>query len=172
DVLRGKSGERVERHGHQRLSTFGIGADMSETDWRALLRQLVAQHLVEVDAAHFNVLQLTESSRAVLRGEQRILLKQREPGTGRKARAGKGPAKAAQALSSEDAALFERLRAWRAATAKEHGVPAYVVFPDATLQAIAVARPASLDALRGISGVGDTKRDRYGPALLACIADA
>ena len=173
DVLRGKSGEKVERHGHQRLSTFGIGADMSESDWRALLRQLVAQHFVEVDAAHFNVLRLTESSRAALRGEQRILLKQRGPGTGRKARAGKGPAKAAlQALSSEDAALFERLRAWRAATAKEHGVPAYVVFPDATLQAVAVARPASLDALRGISGVGDTKRDRYGPALLACIADA
>ena len=173
DVLRGKSGEKIERHGHQRLSTFGIGAGIGETDWRALLRQLVAQHIVEVDAAHFNVLQLTEFSRAVLRGEQRILLRRREAGRGRKVCAGKGPAKAAlRALSSEDAALFERLRAWRAATARGHGVPAYVVFPDATLQAVAVARPASLDALRGISGVGDTKRDRYGPALLACIAGA
>jgi len=182
DVLRGKRSEKTERHGHHTLSTFGIGADTSETDWRLLLRQLVAQHLLEVDAAHFNVLQLTEASREVLRGQRRIHLKRREPGTGRKRRATSGAAGAGgksataraalQALSSADATLFERLRAWRAATAKEHGVPAYVVFSDATLHAIAVARPNSLDALRGISGVGDKKRDDFGPALLACIDDA
>ena len=182
DVLRGKRGEKTERHGHHTLSTFGIGADVSETDWRLLLRQLVAQHLLEVDAAHFNVLHLTEASREVLRGQRRIHLKRREPGAERKRRATNGTAGAGgksaaaraalQALSSADAVLFERLRAWRAATAKEHGVPAYVVFSDATLHAIAVARPTSLDALRGISGVGDKKRDNFGPALLACIADA
>ena len=177
DVLRGRRGEKIDRHGHHALSTFGIGTDLSEADWRLLLRQLVAQHLLEVDAAHFNVLHLTDASREVLRGQRRIHLKRREPGTEgkRRARGGASGGQSAgtravmQALSSADAALFERLRAWRAATAKEHGVPAYVVFPDATLQAIAIARPASLDALRGISGVGDKKRDNFGPALLGLI---
>ena len=182
DVLRGKRSEKVNRHGHHALSTFGIGADLGEQDWRLLLRQLVAQHLLEVDAAHFNVLQLTAASRDVLRGQRRIHLKRREPDAERKRRATRGGAgsggksastrAAAANLSGADAALFERLRAWRAATAREHSVPAYVVFSDATLQAIAVARPNSLDALRDISGVGDTKRDRYGPALLDCIAGA
>jgi len=178
DVLRGKRTDKTERHGHHALSTFGIGADLSETDWRLLLRQLVAQRLVEVDAAHFNVLHLTDASRAVLKGAQRILLKHREPGGERKRRAStssstsSGTRLTMQSLSSADAELFARLRTWRAATAKEHGVPAYVVFPDATLQAIALARPDSLDALRGISGVGDKKRDTYGAALLALIAEA
>ncbi|MHB1993484.1 DNA helicase RecQ [Metallibacterium scheffleri] len=182
DVLRGKRGDKVERHGHHAVSTFGIGADLDEQDWRSLLRQLVAQHLVEVDAAHFNVLQLGAASREVLRGQRRILLKRRAPGSERKRRAPRGVAgsgataasagAALQALSRVDAALFERLRAWRASTAKEHGVPAYVVFPDATLHAIASTRPATLADLRGISGVGDVKLERYGPALLACIADA
>ena len=182
DVLRGKRGDKVERHGHHAVSTFGIGADLDEQDWRSLLRQLVAQHLVEVDAAHFNVLQLGAASREVLRGQRRILLKRRAPGSERKRRAPRGvtgssataasAVAALQALSRVDAALFERLRAWRASTAKEHGVPSYVVFPDTTLHAIASTRPATLADLRGISGVGDVKLERYGPALLACIADA
>ncbi|MDE2173968.1 MAG: DNA helicase RecQ [Betaproteobacteria bacterium] len=178
DVLRGKRTEKTERHGHHALSTFGIGADLSETDWRLLLRQLVAQRLVEVDAAHFNVLHLTDASRAVLKGAQRIHLKHREPGGQRRRRStnssttSTGTRLTMQAMSSADAELFAHLRTWRAATAKEHGVPAFVVFPDATLQAIALARPDSLDALRGISGVGDKKRDTYGAALLEVIAQA
>ncbi|MDD4885631.1 MAG: DNA helicase RecQ [Thiomonas sp.] len=178
DVLRGKRTDKTERHGHHALSTFGIGADLSETDWRLLLRQLVAQKLVEVDAARFNVLHLTDASRAVLKGTQRIHLKHREPGAERRRRSTNGSATssgtrlAMQSMSSADAELFARLRAWRAATAKEHSVPAFVVFPDATLQAIALARPDSLDALRGISGVGDKKRDTYGAALLEVIAQA
>ena len=180
DVLRGKHSEKVDRHGHHALSTFGIGADLGEQDWRLLLRQLVAQHLIEVDAAHFNVLQLTAASREVLRGQRRVHLRRREPGAERKRRGTRGAAGAGgksataraamPALSAAEAVLFERLRAWRAATAREHGVPAYVVFSDATLQAIARARPRDLESLRGLSGVGDTKRDRYGPALLACLA--
>ena len=176
DVLRGKRTDKTERHGHHALSTFGIGADLSETDWRLLLRQLVAQRYVEVDATHFNVLHLTDTSRAVLKGTQRITLKHREPGAERKRRASNGSTASSgtrltmQTLSSADAELFAHLRTWRAATAKEHGVPAYVVFPDATLQAIALARPDNLDALRGISGVGDKKRDTYGAALLVVIA--
>ncbi len=178
DVLRGKRTEKTERHSHHALSTFGIGADLSETDWRLLLRQLVAQRLVEVDAAHFNVLHLTDASRAVLKGAQRIHLKHREPGAERRRRSASGSTTSTgtrltmQAMSSADAELFAHLRTWRAATAKEHGVPAFVVFPDATLQAIALARPDSLDALRGISGVGDKKRDTYGAALLEVIAQA
>ena len=176
DVLRGRRTDKTARHGHEQLSTFGIGADWSEADWRLLLRQLVAQRLVEVDATHFNVLHLTAASRAVLKGSQRVLLKHREPQTGSKRRNGSsacsGTRLVMQSLSSADAALFARLRDWRAATAREHGVPAYVVFPDATLQAIALARPDSLEALRGISGVGDKKRDTYGAALLALIAEA
>ena len=182
DVLRGKHSEKVDRHGHHALSTFGIGADLGEQDWRLLLRQLVAQHLIEVDAAHFNVLQLTAASREVLRGQRRVHLRRREPGAERKRRGTRGAAGAGgksasaraamPALSTAEAVLFERLRAWRAATAREHGVPAYVVFSDATLQAIARARPRDLESLRGLSGVGDTKRDRYGTALLACLAQA
>jgi ATP-dependent DNA helicase RecQ len=178
DVLRGKRTEKTERHGHHALSTFGIGADLSETDWRLLLRQLVAQRLVEVDATHFNVLHLTDASRAVLKGAQRIHLKHREPGAERRRRSANGSTTSTgtrltmQSMSSADADLFAHLRTWRAATAKEHGVPAFVVFPDATLQAIALARPDSLDALRGISGVGDKKRDTYGAALLEVIAQA
>jgi len=170
DVLRGKRSEKVERHNHHALSTFGIGADLSEQDWRQLLRQLVAQHLVEVDAAHFNVLHLTESSREVLRGARRIHLKRQEPAAAGKRRASSTPRPVAQALAADDLALFEALRAWRSGVAREHGVPAYVVFPDSTLQAIALARPGDLDALRSISGVGDKKRDSYGAALLDIMA--
>lgn len=174
DVLRGRRTEKVARHGHERLSTFGIGADWSEADWRLLLRQLIAQRLVVVDAAHFNVLRLADASRAVLKGTQRVLLKPREaPRTARKRSGGSAASsvrRVMQSMSNADAELFDRLRAWRAATAKEHGVPAYVVFSDATLQAIALARPDSLDALRSISGVGDKKRDTYGAALLDVIA--
>ncbi|MDE2129033.1 MAG: DNA helicase RecQ [Betaproteobacteria bacterium] len=170
DVLRGKRSEKVERHNHHALSTFGIGADLSEQDWRQLLRQLAAQHLVEVDAAHFNVLHLTESSREVLRGARRIHLKRQEPAAAGKRRASSTPRPVAQALAADDLALFEALRAWRSGVAREHGVPAYVVFPDSTLQAIALARPGDLDALRSISGVGDKKRDSYGAALLDIMA--
>jgi ATP-dependent DNA helicase RecQ len=176
DVLRGKRTEKVARHGHERLSTFGIGADWSEADWRLLLRQLIAQRLVAVDAARFNVLHLTDASRAVLKGTQRVLLKHRDVQTGRRRSSGGSASGSARrvmySMSSADAALFERLRTWRAAIAKEHGVPAYVVFPDATLQAIALARPENLAALRGIPGVGDKKRDTYGTALLELIAQS
>ncbi len=170
DVLRGKSGDKVLRFGHESLSTFGIGADWPEQDWRVLLRQLVAQHLLEVDSAHFNVLRLTDGSREVLRGTRRVGLRRQAPAAARRRR-GAAAAKPALQAQPADAALFETLRAWRAEVAREHGVPAYVVFPDATLHAIAASRPLDLDALRSISGVGDKKRDTYGPALVRLIAE-
>ncbi len=167
DVLRGKLTDKARKFGHERLSTFGIGADVAEAEWRLLLRQLVAQHLVEVDYEHFNVLRLTEASRAVLRGERKIELRRQVAvarGRSRKAKPAAGPP-----LGAAEAGLYEQLRAWRARVAKEHGVPAYVVFHDSTLQAIAQARPASLDDLRALPGLGQRKLDNYGADLLELV---
>ena len=168
DVLRGKLTEKVTKFGHDRLSTFGIGADLSEAEWRLLLRQLVAQHLVEVDYERFNVLRLTEASRAVLRGERRIELRRQVAVARGKSR--KAKVAAAEAMDAATATLYDRLRAWRAQVAREHGVPAYVVFHDSTLLAIAQARPASTDALRAIAGLGERKLANYGARLLELIA--
>jgi ATP-dependent DNA helicase RecQ len=165
DVLRGKRTDKVERFGHASLSTFGIGADWPESDWRLLLRHLVAQRVVDVDYEHFNVLRLTEASRAVLRGEQPIQLKR--PGA---PAARRRKAKRATEIDAPASPLFERLRDWRAAIAKDHGVPSFVVFHDSTLRAIAMARPQSLDQLARISGVGSKKLERYGVQLLDVIS--
>ncbi|HTT11399.1 MAG TPA: DNA helicase RecQ [Burkholderiaceae bacterium] len=165
DVLRGKQTEKTRKFGHEALSTFGIGADLSEAEWRLLLRQLVALDLVAVDHETFNVLHLTEASRPVLKGEQRIELRRHVAKPAR----GKRKAPAAPATGGVDAPLFEQLRAWRAEIAREHGVPAYVVFHDETLRAIAAARPRSLGDLRDISGVGEKKLARYGEALVELV---
>ena len=168
DVLRGKVTDKVTRFGHQRLSTFGIGADRSEAEWRLLLRQLVAQHIVEVDYHHFNVLQLAEASRAVLRGERRIELRVQLHEPRRRAKAGR--AVAVEGLDAASEGLFVRLREWRAGVAKEHGVPAYVVFHDGTLRAIAQQRPRALEELAQVSGVGTAKLARYGEAVIGIVS--
>jgi ATP-dependent DNA helicase RecQ len=166
DVLRGKVTDKVTRFGHERLSTFGIGADRSEAEWRLLLRHLVAQHVVDVDHAHFNVLRLAEGSRAVLRGETRIELRMQvqEPRRRTKRRA------AVDGLDTSAESLFERLREWRAGVAREHGVPAYVVFHDGTLRAIAQQRPRALEELAQVSGVGTAKLARYGEAVIGIVS--
>ena len=169
DVLRGKRSEKVEKFGHDKLSTFGIGADVSEADWRALLRQLIARRLIEVDYERFNVLSLTEASRPVLRGELTVELRQQTAAAGRRTKKAK-TAVAAAGLDAGAQVLFERLRAWRAGIAREHGVPAYVVFHDGTLREIARAQPRSVDALRVIPGVGEKKLENYGGQLLALVA--
>jgi len=171
DVLRGKTTEKVEKFGHETLSTFGIGAELTEQQWRTLLRQLVALHLIEVDYARFNVLRLTEASRAVLKGERTIWLREASEAKTRR-RSRKGGASAAQqgVAAGPEEALFDALRAWRAQTAKEHGVPAYVVFHDGSLRAIAQLRPRDAFELGAISGVGEKKLERYGSAILALIA--
>ena len=164
DVLRGKPTEKVAKFGHERLSTFGIGAELSEAEWRLLLRHLVAQHIIEVDHSTFNVLRLTEASRAVLRGERAIELRQQTAQPRRRS------AKQRATTAVPDDPLFEKLRAWRAAVAKEHGLPAFVVFHDGTLRAIAQVRPKSLAELRTISGVGEKKLASYGDDLLALLS--
>ncbi len=170
DVLRGKRSEKVLKFGHDQLSTFGIGAEVAEVDWRLLLRQLIAGHCVEVDHERFNVLQLTEASRAVLRGERTVALRRQTAAAGRRTK--KQKAVAGGSLDTAAQALFERLREWRAQVARDHGVPAYVVFHDGTLQAIARARPDSFDQLREISGVGEKKLENYGTQLLAVVGRA
>jgi len=164
DVLRGKQTDKVTKFGHERLSTFGIGTELSEAEWRLLLRHLVAQHIVEVDHATFNVLRLTDASRAVLRGERAIELRQQVAQPRR--RETKQRARHAMA----DDPIFEQLRTWRAQVAKQHGVPAFVVFHDGTLREIAQVRPRSLGELRTISGIGEKKLASYGESLLAQLA--
>jgi ATP-dependent DNA helicase RecQ len=167
DVLRGKQTDKVAKFGHERLSTFGIGAELSEAEWRLLLRHLIAQHIVEVDHATFNVLRLTEASRAVLRGERTIKLRQQSAEPRRR----KTKQRATGAAADDHDPMFEKLRVWRAGVAKEHGVPAFVVFHDGTLRAIAQLRPKSFDELRAVSGVGQKKLASYGAGLLALLGD-
>jgi ATP-dependent DNA helicase RecQ len=179
DILLGRATPRVTQLGHQDLTVFGIGTELDERGWRGVVRQLLAQGLLGVDASGYQTLHLVEASRAVLAGERTVMLR-REPermraSRGSRARGGAGGAAGAAGasapdLSAEEAAVFERLRAWRAAVAKEQGVPAYVVFHDATLRAMAQRRPTSTDELAGVSGVGAAKLERYGAGVLAALA--
>ncbi|HLS49466.1 MAG TPA: DNA helicase RecQ [Actinomycetaceae bacterium] len=168
DILLGRDTERVRRMRHTELSTFGIGTELSDTEWRGVVRQLLAQGLLQVQGA-YGVLAITDDAAAVLRGEREVRLRREPERAPRPARAPRVQAAAAE-LDEPQQELFQALRAWRATTAKEQGVPAYVVFPDATLAGIAQTRPATLPELRTISGVGDTKLERYGQAVLEVVA--
>jgi ATP-dependent DNA helicase RecQ len=174
DVLTGQRTPKVEQFGHERVSTFGIGKELSALQWRAVIRQLVALRLLRVDYDRFNILQLTPDAREVLSG--RKLLKLRKPSEKlprqRKLKRGAlSTLPARDALAGESGDVFQALREWRKGVAKEHGVPAYTVFHDATLQEIARLLPDSLDGLRGISGIGATKLERYGEPLLKVVRD-
>ncbi len=169
DILRGKLTDRVKQYGHESLTVFGVGADLSEQAWRGVLRQLLAQSLLAVDHEGYGTLALTDGSRAVLRGETTLMFR-REPE--KKARAARGTprGKAADIVLSPEAQLrFEALRAWRAEVARGHGVPAYVIFHDATLRDVAERCPQSIEDLGMISGVGARKLEAYGEDLLRCV---
>ena len=173
DILRGKTTDKVTQHGHAALSTFGIGADLSETQWRAVLRQLIAISAVAVDAQAFNTLKLTNASRAVLKGEVPVRLRVSLAATQeRKARrtAALAAPKAPVDLDTSGQNRFAALKAWRFDVAKAHNLPAYVIFHDATLAAIAQSAPQSLGDLQGISGIGARKLEAYGTAVLAVVA--
>jgi len=173
DILRGKATEKVLANGHDQLSTFGIGADWSETQWRALLRQLIAIEAVRVDDAPYNTLHLADGARTILKGEGEVrlrLLAERAPtrARGARARAPVGDDGAPLSLAERD--CLDALKAWRAQVAKEHNLPAYVIFHDATLRAIAQRRPADVGDLDGINGIGEKKRAAYGEAVLAVVS--
>ena len=179
DILRGKSTDKITQFGHTSISTFGIGADLSEQQLRSVLRQLIATGALAVDAQAFNTLQLTAGSRAVLKAEVTVHLRESQAVSGRSktgktirsTRADGGPKSTALPpelveLDAAGHARFSALKAWRTEVAKEHNLPAYVIFHDATLAAIAQKQPQTLDELVGISGIGQKKLAAYGNDVL------
>ncbi len=173
DVLRGKSTPRVREYGHERLTTFGIGAELAEVQWRAVVRQLVLHRLLQVDHEQFNVLKLLPASREVLKGERQLILRRSAEKLPRRARRmtskTAAPGKASAIVAGAELPLYEALREWRRVTAREHNVPAYTVFHDTTLAEIARQLPQSAAQLRGVAGVGEAKLARYGVALLELV---
>src|SRR5438874_182074 len=167
DVLRGEATDKVTQRSHGQLSTFGIGRERSEREWRAIVRQCIALGILEIDHDAYSALRLTADSRGVLRGERSIALRawRESKRSARRARTAAGVGE----LSAEALQLFERLRAWRLEAARRHGVPAYVIFHDATLREIARLRPSSLDSLRHISGIGARKLDAYGEEIVGLV---
>jgi ATP-dependent DNA helicase RecQ len=172
DVLRGKLTDKVTQHGHASLSTFGIGADIAETQWRGVLRQLIALGHLRTEG-EYNTLELTETARDVLRGNVRLLLRPPSEAPKRsrvsKARPGAAPKAPPIALDESALARFAALKAWRGEVAREHNLPAYVVFHDATLAEMARSAPTSLDGLAQIGGVGTKKLEAYGDDILRVL---
>jgi len=166
DILLGKSTERVRQHSHDELTTYGIGTELSDQEWRGVVRQLLAQGLLAVGSDGYGTLVITDASSEVLSGARTVLLRRE---AARPTRAAKQ--KAGAELPEDARPLFERLREWRAGVAREAGVPAYIVFGDATLRGIALTKPASLGELATISGVGEKKLESYGAGVLAVVGE-
>jgi ATP-dependent DNA helicase RecQ len=169
DILLGKTTEKVTQFRHDQLTVFGIGTDLGESEWRGVARQLLAAGLLAVEG-DYGTLVLTERSADVLRGDLKVMMR-REPERVRAARTPRARA-AATDLPEEAVSRFERLRAWRASVAKEQGIPAYVIFHDATLRSIATLRPATLAELGTVSGVGQNKLAKFGQQVLDALAGA
>jgi ATP-dependent DNA helicase RecQ len=170
DILLGRKTEKVVTHRHDDLTVFGVGTELKEQEWRGVARQLLAQGLLAVEG-EYGVITLTESSGEVLRRQRQVMLRREQERP-----AGSVPRQARSKTATVDLApgaepLFERLREWRAATAKEQGVPAYVIFHDATLRQIAQLRPATLADLGTVSGVGENTRGKYGQQILAIVKE-
>jgi len=169
DILTGKRTPKVAEYGHDRLTVFGVGDDLREAEWRGVARQLLAQGLLGVEG-DYNVLRLTTASPSVLRKEREIRFRRepervKAPRAARTARRG-APGPDADSLTPETAKVFERLREWRAGAAREQGVPAYVIFHNATLRQIATEHPSSLGGLAAVNGVGEHKLQKYGQQIL------
>jgi ATP-dependent DNA helicase RecQ len=177
DVLIGRLTERVKQFGHDRLSVFGIGSELNEKQWRAVIRQLVALDHLQPDTEAFGALKLTDTARGVLKGETEVMLREETPGSRLRAsrtKSRRGDLAAPPAGKSEagDPNLLGALRAWRSQIARKRGVPAYVVLHDSTIDGIAAARPRTLEQLRGIPGIGDKKLEHYGEELIALVKAA
>jgi ATP-dependent DNA helicase RecQ len=178
DVLRGSlTDERIARNGHDRLTTFGVGKDMSEPEWRGLLRQMTVQGLIEVDLERHGAIRLTESCRPLLTGKTTFAMRKdaqasvargKTRGGARTARGGKG-ATGGGGLVAGDEALVKALRALRSRLAAEGNVPPYVIFHDRTMLELAAKRPLTAGALHGITGMGEVKIARYGSAIIEAI---
>ncbi|RAN94996.1 DNA helicase RecQ [Micromonospora noduli] len=170
DILLGKQNDKISQYGHDSLTVFGIGSELSEAEWRGVVRQLLAEGLLAVEG-DYGTLALTEASADVL-ARRRTVTMRREPEKPASSRSSKprGSSTVVAELTPAAASLFERLRAWRATTAKEQGVPAYVIFHDATLRQIASDAPSTLADLSRVSGVGENKLAKYGEQILTALA--
>jgi ATP-dependent DNA helicase RecQ len=170
-VLRGEKTDGVLRHSHDRLPTFGVGAEHAQSYWRGLIRQLIALGALDVDTqGHGGLFLVQEKARPILRGETRVML--REEGKRRVEIARPDRHAVAQVEAGPEAqSLFEALRAWRAAEAKVQRIPPYVIFHDTVLREIAAVRPTSVEELGQIKGVGASKMQRYGAAVVAVVGD-
>jgi len=168
DILLGKEDERIQRNGHDQISTFGIGKEFSVAEWRVMMRQLIAIGFLEIDIERHGALCLTEKCRPVLRGEQTLQLrkmeKQEKQISSNKSKKGK------QAIRPQDEVLWEALRALRLSLAEKAGVPPYVIFHDATLQEMLKVRPTNLNDMNRITGVGEQKLARFGKMFIDEIA--
>ncbi|MES2898509.1 MAG: DNA helicase RecQ [Pseudomonadota bacterium] len=171
DVLRGVETDRIKQWHHNSLSVFGIGSERAEAEWRAILRQVIALGLVTVDHESYSSLKLTDAARPVLKGGQKVQLRQYVKPVKQKRAPAAGKPHIEMDLSKSEQEIFEKLRWWRVETARAHNVPAYVIFVDATLREIAKAKPTSLEALRGVTGVGEKKLVSYGDEIVAMIMD-
>lgn len=166
EVLLGKDLERIRQFGHDQVSTFGIGKELSATSWRSVFRQLVAQGLLAVDVEHHGALKLTPESRPVLRGETTLRLR-RDP----EAKRTPSPARASSpSRSDESPALWDALKRWRRELAQRHNIPPYAILNDASLRELVERRPRDAQQLLQISGIGTVKLERYGTEVLAIIA--
>ncbi|MEU7764340.1 DNA helicase RecQ [Nocardia sp. NPDC049190] len=168
DILLGKQNPKVQQYGHHELKVFGIGTDLRDGEWRSVVRQLLAGGLLAVHG-DYGVLTLTEASSEVLFDGRRVPLRREPERAAKPVRAAKAGKSVAADLAPVDVPMFEKLREWRAATAKEQGVPAYVVFHDATLREIAARKPASLADLGSVGGVGENKLAKYGEQVLEVL---
>jgi ATP-dependent DNA helicase RecQ len=172
DIVRGKATDKTAQYGHERISTFGLCADNSELQLRAVLRQLIATDALCVDAESFNTLHLTEGSRAVLKGEVPVLLRQSLKQARAKKSSGARLARDDASQSPMDVASqarFAALKAWRGEVAAHHNLPAFVIFHDSTLRSIALLNPTSADELSCVSGIGAKKLEAYGEEVLRVV---
>jgi ATP-dependent DNA helicase RecQ len=171
DILRGKQTAKVLQHGHDSLTVFGVGTDLGDAEWRGVVRQLLAQRLLAVQG-DYGTLELTDASYQVLRQQRQVMLRREPDRPARAAKPRRSAAAAAAELPAAAAPVFEDLRAWRTAAAKEQGVPAYVIFHDAALRQIATELPATLAELATVNGVGESKLAKYGQQVLDTLRAA
>ena len=169
NVLLGQGDERMQRFGHDRIKTFGVGQELSAKQWRSVFRQLIALGYLTVEMDRRAGFVLTEKSRPVLRGEESVPLREDPAPPPRRSR---HKSKVAEVMADSPAAhLWEHLRTLRREIAQEHEVPAYVIFHDKTLKEMALLRPTTREALLAVSGVGETKADRYGERFIEAIVE-
>lgn len=174
EILRGGRTEKVLQRGHDQLTTFGIGASLSEPEWRAIFRQLVAYGYLAVDHGGFGALVLTEAAKPVLKNEEKVTLRRYVKPQRTRQSSGRSGTRVdpTAGMGTRERARWDALRAWRAETAKTDGVPAYVIFHDATLAEIARNAPETIDDLRHISGMGVRKLERFGDEIIDVVESA